>query len=148
MAAYTAISADEMATFLEPQGFSRVPLTDTREIVWGRVLRVGGTKFTIRVFSGIEAGTGESRGVGEDAIRVSLVWRNRDGAIRGVGRSKRVHRVAGWRTNLQARIDGIEAPPCCPVCGAPMAPRKSKASGEKFWGCADFPACRGTRPMA
>lgn len=33
----------------------------------------------------------------------------------------------------------------CPECGGRMLPRKNKATGQIFWGCADFPKCRGTR---
>lgn len=31
----------------------------------------------------------------------------------------------------------------CPDCGGPMVPRSS-AHG-KFWGCSNYPNCRGTR---
>jgi restriction system protein len=37
-----------------------------------------------------------------------------------------------------------EPAPECPQCGKPMRRRKP-AKGE-FWGCAAFPACKGTRP--
>ena len=33
----------------------------------------------------------------------------------------------------------------CPDCGGPMVPRTAKADGRKFWGCVQFPRCRGTR---
>jgi restriction system protein len=36
----------------------------------------------------------------------------------------------------------------CPVCGAPMVVRTAKRSqnaGIEFWGCSNYPACRGTR---
>ena len=40
--------------------------------------------------------------------------------------------------------------PSCPVCGTPMRLRKAKrgrnADGQ-FWGCAQFPACKGTRDV-
>ena len=41
-----------------------------------------------------------------------------------------------------------EAPPLCPKCSGAMVlrtVRKGSAAGQKFWGCADYPACRGTR---
>lgn len=31
----------------------------------------------------------------------------------------------------------------CPECNGPMIPRTS--SHGKFWGCKDYPRCRGTR---
>jgi restriction system protein len=37
------------------------------------------------------------------------------------------------------------APPTCPRCGKAMVERSNKRTGEVFWGCSAFPACRGTR---
>ena len=42
-----------------------------------------------------------------------------------------------------------EAAPLCPKCSGSMVlrtVRKGSAAGQKFWGCGDYPACRGTRP--
>jgi restriction system protein len=36
-------------------------------------------------------------------------------------------------------------PPACPRCGKAMVERSNKRTGEVFWGCSAFPACRGTR---
>jgi ssDNA-binding Zn-finger/Zn-ribbon topoisomerase 1 len=39
----------------------------------------------------------------------------------------------------------------CPICGGPMVSRLTKqgqglwAAPQRFWGCAKFPNCRGTR---
>jgi ssDNA-binding Zn-finger/Zn-ribbon topoisomerase 1 len=33
----------------------------------------------------------------------------------------------------------------CPQCGGPMKSRANAATGARFWGCANFPRCRGTR---
>ena len=41
-----------------------------------------------------------------------------------------------------------EAAPQCPKCSRAMilrTVRKGSAAGQKFWGCADYPVCRGTR---
>ena len=38
--------------------------------------------------------------------------------------------------------------PLCPICSKPMVRRTAKQgrnAGSAFWGCIDFPACRGTR---
>jgi restriction system protein len=43
----------------------------------------------------------------------------------------------------------VTAPPMCPKCNGPMELRKAKrgsGAGQAFWGCARYPACRGTRP--
>ena len=40
------------------------------------------------------------------------------------------------------------ATPACPSCGSSMAKRKAKRgvnAGGEFWGCATYPACKGTR---
>ena len=40
--------------------------------------------------------------------------------------------------------------PDCPRCGKPMAlctARKGPNAGKSFWGCPDFPACQGARPL-
>jgi len=33
----------------------------------------------------------------------------------------------------------------CPDCGGPMVSRKNHKTGQRFWGCADYPECTGTR---
>lgn len=41
--------------------------------------------------------------------------------------------------------------PSCPVCSKVMVQRVAKrggSSGNAFWGCSGYPACRGTRPVA
>lgn len=42
---------------------------------------------------------------------------------------------------------GVEtvAQPECPRCGKAMVERSNRRTGEKFWGCSAYPACRGTR---
>lgn len=55
-------------------------------------------------------------------------------------------RMGKRRTKASGRRKKAEADagaPLCPKCGKPMVRRKS-ARGE-FWGCQDFPECRGTR---
>ena len=40
--------------------------------------------------------------------------------------------------------------PNCPKCGLTMAQRKARQGpnvGNLFWGCSNFPKCKGTRPM-
>lgn len=42
-----------------------------------------------------------------------------------------------------------ESPPC-PLCSKPMVQRAAKRganAGSEFWGCTDYPACRGTRSI-
>ncbi len=46
---------------------------------------------------------------------------------------------------IQSQNNGA---PTCPVCGKPMVKRmikKGQGHGCEFWGCIDFPKCRGSR---
>tara|TARA_Y100000294_G_scaffold147600_1_gene143604 strand:+ start:116 stop:754 length:639 start_codon:yes stop_codon:yes gene_type:complete len=36
----------------------------------------------------------------------------------------------------------------CPKCGADMQVRTNRSNGDRFWGCSEFPDCRGTQPLA
>lgn len=152
MATYTDISKEEMGQFLEAQGFQLISLEGVWELVWAKIFRTsrsehgvygdGSIAVSMRVYSGINP-SGRSRGVGEDAIRVALFWKD-EGEIRKVGGSKRVHRVKGWRKNLQSRIDGWadDLGPACYNCLSPMVLRTPKKGGKKFepfYGCASWP---------
>ena len=33
----------------------------------------------------------------------------------------------------------------CPKCGGPMQPRANGTTGQWFWGCKQYPKCKGTR---
>lgn len=35
--------------------------------------------------------------------------------------------------------------PHCPDCGAKMVLRARRSDGKRFWGCFNFPECRGSR---
>jgi len=57
-------------------------------------------------------------------------------------RIRHVRHVRGVVARKSDRSD----PPNCPKCGRAMVMRRArrgKFSGRKFWGCPDFPACRG-----
>lgn len=52
---------------------------------------------------------------------------------------------------IEAAPSNAVTPPSCPVCSKVMVKRVTKrggSSGNAFWGCSDFPVCRGTRPAA
>ncbi|MBR5840476.1 MAG: topoisomerase DNA-binding C4 zinc finger domain-containing protein, partial [Victivallales bacterium] len=45
--------------------------------------------------------------------------------------------------------EAAEAPKC-PICGSPMRLRTAKTgtnAGSRFWGCTQYPACRGVREI-
>lgn len=135
MAKSIEISKTDMHEFLTARRFVPVTVEGTKELVYGRIVR---KDTCLRVYTSIVGET--SRGNGEDAIRVCLVQKTPDG-IKGLGSKTRVHRVEGWRKNLEARLDGWEemCGPTC-ACGRPMAQRRSKRG--KFWGCTGYPVCR------
>lgn len=37
--------------------------------------------------------------------------------------------------------------PYCPECGARMVLRTRRSDGERFWGCSNYPECKGTRQI-
>ena len=51
------------------------------------------------------------------------------------------------KTRVEARAIKQNAP-TCPNCGKPMAKRKATtgtSAGKEFWGCTDYPECKGIR---
>jgi len=35
----------------------------------------------------------------------------------------------------------------CPICDATMISRLNKRENKRFWGCSNFPKCKGTRDV-
>lgn len=150
MATFTRIEQAEFERFLgigndgKPlgdTGWYRIQLPGTRELVYSRLVR---PDLSQRIYSSIEPG-GVSRDKGSDAIRVVLVWRQTQlHEPRIIGVERRVHRVLGWRHNLQTRLLDWQSQfgPQCPCCAAPTVERTSKRG--KFFGCCRYPECRGT----
>lgn len=148
--AFYSVTLEEMKEFLEPQGFKIVAeekLSRCREYVFGKRVdqEIGGVnrQLTLRIFTGIHRGTGESRGVGQDAIRVSLFMRDDEGEVTFLGGDVRVHRIKTWDKNLQKRLDKwTEFLPkhACPKCSMPLVVRETKRGGKKrqFLGCAGW----------
>jgi topoisomerase-like DNA binding C4 zinc finger protein len=155
---YHNITLDNMNDFLAPQGFKIVngngkrlrDLSSTVEIVFAKRVDSDGLMLSLRIFTGINP-SGESRGVGEDAIRVQLAQKADDGTEFGkvytIGGSRRVHRVDGWKKNLQARLDRWmeQIGPKCPKCSSLMTERSGK--NGKFWACPGYPTCKQTLPI-
>lgn len=154
---------DQMDRLLAPMGFRTIELPGTAEIVFAKAFRhiCSDDKYlpiSLRIYTSIVGIS--SRGVGDDAIRVSA-WAKTPIMINGVitegivmlGGSKRVHRVEHWRENLIKRLtiwkEMIE--PLCPECDAPMLLRKPRNGQhwQPFYGCIRYAntaaQCKGTR---
>lgn len=152
MAQYCNITVREMHEFLTPQTFVQIKLPRTAEIVYARRVDTDGKELSLRVYTGIDP-SGNSREKGTDAIRVNLFMRipargDAPEKIVLVGGSKRVHRVHGWRENLQKRLDSwLDYLPkeTCPSCGLLMI--RHKSNGGEFLGCVGYPTCKKTLPL-
>ena len=57
--------------------------------------------------------------------------------------------VAGRAVSMKSVVK-LDDTPICPKCNSPMVLRTAKKggqSGEKFWGCGNYPKCRETVPV-
>jgi Topoisomerase DNA binding C4 zinc finger len=151
MASYVDISRTDMLAFLSPLGFHVIDLgPSVGEIVYAKRIKSKNldVPLSLRVYTSIKNGDGHGRDVGEDAIRVAIFTKKRDGTPVKLAGSKRVHRVQGWKKNLLTRInefDDFKAAGICPKDGGLLVPRKAKRQKSTFVGCLNFPACRYSR---
>lgn len=129
---FYSISQTQMEACLFPQGFQKITLVGTVELVYGKIVKHEGFVMSLRVYTGINP-NGVSRGAGQDAIRVQLYWKYEDNPV-PVGRAINVRRIPTWEKNLNAAIgkwsDEFKV---CQKCGSPMVIRNGR-NGE-FWGC-------------
>jgi restriction system protein len=87
-------------------------------------------------------------GYSENLAAARLAERDRQRQLKPGHRTDRTD-----RTDLSdARplgAEGTRTPPACPACGKGMVlrtARKGSLAGSRFWGCAGYPGCTGTRP--
>lgn len=60
------------------------------------------------------------------------------------------HAAAAASKEVSADASQTVPPPPCPLCGGLMALRTAKSgrnAGSQFWGCANYPQCKGTSPV-
>lgn len=156
---YVPIDENEMRDLMTRIGFETISLPRTTELVFQRQIETtAGKKFpyAVRVYSSIAHGN--SRAVGEDAIRVVLVDLKAENPkfqfmkVLGEGTKKagrRIYRTKSAMTTLETRCRDyfthiIKNP--CPKCGSAMAVRNTK--GGQFLGCTKYHnGCRGTREL-
>lgn len=142
---YTVITESEMDDVLLDSGFEAVDLSGVNEKVYHFEFDTkSGDTLALRVYSSIDLRTGDSRGCGNDAIRVTVMWEDDGGEWQAVGSSKRVNRIGTWKKNLENRLNtwSTMLEGRCDDCGAPL----KKRNGEygEFLGCARYPDCTHT----
>jgi restriction system protein len=83
------------------------------------------------------------------AALLVLLFKRLEHALVRVVRSARVRQAGKVITHRNVGSAGII--PHCPICHSQMIKRKarrgSRAAGQEFWGCPNYPDCRGTRPV-
>lgn len=128
---FYAITRDEIHEFLTGLGFVPLTLKGVVELVYGKVMRVGDHRLSLRIYTAVNP-DGESRKKGTDAIRLQLFAKVGED-IAPVGRSQKCLRVASWRENLRKAIErATEQLRLCPSCGNPMVLRRNGTTGEEF----------------
>ncbi len=73
-----------------------------------------------------------------------------DGLEAVVREVDRTNDIGSFTAALAEPIVPATVYPACPACGATMTRRLAKrgrSAGEGFWGCPQYPRCRGTRPL-
>ena len=143
MSKFTNITKSEMQDFLSTLGFAEISIPNCNESVFAKRIDKNGIPLSMRVYTGIVAS--ESRGCGEDAIRVNVFARTLKNETKKVVSCRRVNRVEGWRKNLQSRIHEVfhKSPSQSCNCGNPMLLREG-VFGE-FLGCTNYPECKQTK---
>jgi len=103
--------------------------------------------FALRVYSTIEQLDSESRGTGEDSIKVQVVHADTG---KPVISTSRTYRTPGWAGRLQEKIKELKSRKSeiikCDECGSLMVIRENNSTGDKFYGCSQYPECKNTKP--
>ena len=113
-------------------------------------------QLSIKVYTSVRSDRNKARGVGEDAIRIVILWSDKLGWDKPVGeKPKRIHRSGGVNATAhdvverafnrakEIATEAMKLPVCS--CGRPMVIREGKSG--KFLGCIGFAkkVCNGTR---
>ena len=147
-ARYYPITREEIHEFLTGLGFVPLSLKGVVELVFAKIVRIGGHRLSLRCYTAVNP-NGESREKGTDAIRLQLFMKVEDGIV-PVGNPQKCLRVESWRDNLLKAIERATDPGffrICPACGNPQVLRQNRSSGDDFWGCSMYriTGCKGKR---
>lgn len=111
----------------------------------------------IKVYTSVAADRNKARNVGEDAIRIAVIWNDKDGWSKPIGeKPKRIYRAGSAnstaedvikRAFVRSKEVALKAMLTlnCNQCGRPMVERKGK--NGNFLGCIGFSkkVCNNTR---
>lgn len=114
----------------------------------------------VTVYTTLTEGAQVARECGEDAVRILLTAELPDG-VRPLEDGQKVLRTAprGAEDRVGTFLERLRGEvreayrralhvPKCPACASAMTKRHPKGQPEKpFYGCIQFPKCRGTRPV-
>ena len=82
-------------------------------------------------------------------VLISRALNTMDKYIKSIGEEFKANggfreRLSAARSEARAQTEGVpEEGPACPKCGAPTRLRKTREGNRPFWGCTEYPACRG-----
>ena len=82
-------------------------------------------------------------------VGIPLYWvrlKLERGLISVIRSSREKHQTQKATTDMNS----FETVPHCPICNALMVKRvarRGSRSGSNFWGCSNYPKCRGTRAI-
>ena len=154
-ARFYAISRDEIHEFLTNLGFQSLTLKGVVELVYGKIVRVGNHRLSLRIYSAVNP-NGESREKGTDAIRVQVFHKVKNEEkqdITPVGRSQKCFGSSrGGRTSARP-LSGTPTPTTfgCALrvdtrwwCGRTGQPAKSSGAVR----CSESLAARGSRLLS
>lgn len=124
-----------------------------------------GAEATVRVYTTLSAGQSVARDCGEDAVRIVVggtVAKDGVPRFRSVTEPRKMLRTAPQSLEHHARVRtfldrltealreayGVAIRvPMCPLCNGVMSERQTRDKSRRFYGCLDFPDCKGTRPL-
>jgi restriction system protein len=82
------------------------------------------------------------------AALLGFLFKRLEHALIRAVRSARARQAGKVVTNTNVRSAGVIR--YCPICNSQMIKRKARREprpGQEFWACANYPDCRGTRPV-
>jgi len=139
-------------------------MTHGREVVY-ELYHHAGHDAVVRIYTSIAKGATEVRACDSDAVRLVIGCYPEGSPFKPLGRSRKILRTAPNGLTEEARSEAflnrlteavregykmIAEVPSCPDCGAPMALRKPKKGQtyRPFFGCIEYPKCKGSRNAA